>query len=84
MQDIQRVQVFFFNGCHGSYRKMVRRLYPGKEPWEVSNCLHPDGSPSMPWIDNNGYHPARFTGVVIFHENGLMMKKGDHYMVPLC
>lgn len=63
---------------------MIRRLYPGKEPEDVSNCLHADGSASLPYMDESGFwHRAKFTGIVILHDTHIIYKKGDHYIVDI-
>ena len=83
-EKMEKVRVYKFNGSYYNYKKMIGRLYPGKEPSEVSNCLNEDGSASMYWQDEKGYwHKPKFTGVVIFHDSRMILKKGDYYMVKV-
>lgn len=82
--NVIRLRQSMFNGSYYNYKKMVSRLYPEKETWEVSNCLLEDGRASLP-PHSGRLNPdkASFTGIVIFHDSHLVMKKGDSYIYPI-
>ena len=72
LDRVKAIRLYRYNGTIKSWKKMIRRLYPGARYFDVS-C----------WIDKHGDVTNKFTGIVYLSGKQLYLKKGDHYQVEM-